>query len=372
MTAIGRPRHLRRSARVAMVAGEASGDLLAATTAGELWRVNSAGAPTFIADVNVHLEGLLTVPNDPKYGPLAGKAIAGAEGVGLLYAFGTDGTVTTHNVGVAIEDIDMINANENFYGVNFGTSKLLGAEASQFAPYVGVEYEQAWGGPKDFRVAAGDKVGLVGRNGAGKTTLTKVLAGDLLPAAGRVDRSGELGYLPQDPRTGDLAVLRSAYREASRYAEAIASWERAGARRRMGRDGDGAARRQHDQRAGDLQLRRERRDDERHGECRGEQAFVTRRRGVRFGRAAPRAFVSILRHQPFVTIRAAFQKLRLHHRQRIEFLGHPHHAQLGGHGGAGTSGHEHGHHAPVHRRARPPAAAVAARHAGVAARLHHA
>ncbi len=28
-----------------------------------------------------------------------------------------------------------------------------------------------------FRVAAGDKVGLVGRNGAGKTTLTKVLAG---------------------------------------------------------------------------------------------------------------------------------------------------------------------------------------------------
>ena len=117
--------------------GAWGGDLLAATTAGELWRVNSAGAPTFIADVNVHLEGLLTVPNDPKYGPLAGKAIAGAEGVGLLYAFGTDGTVTTHNVGVAIEDIDMINANENFYGVNFGTSKLLGAEASQFAPYVG-------------------------------------------------------------------------------------------------------------------------------------------------------------------------------------------------------------------------------------------
>ncbi|MFT4234011.1 MAG: ABC-F family ATP-binding cassette domain-containing protein [Microbacterium sp.] len=55
----------------------------------------------------------------------------------------------------------------------------------------------------DFRVAAGDKIGLVGRNGAGKTTLTKVLAGDVLPANGSVTRSGELGYLPQDPRSGD-------------------------------------------------------------------------------------------------------------------------------------------------------------------------
>lgn len=58
-----------------------------------------------------------------------------------------------------------------------------------------------------FRVAAGDKVGLVGRNGAGKTTLTKVLAGDLLPHDGKVDRIGELGYLPQDPRTGDPEEL---------------------------------------------------------------------------------------------------------------------------------------------------------------------
>ena len=58
-----------------------------------------------------------------------------------------------------------------------------------------------------FRVAAGDKVGLVGRNGAGKTTLTKILAGEALPAAGQVLRTGEVGYLPQDPRTGDPEVL---------------------------------------------------------------------------------------------------------------------------------------------------------------------
>jgi ATPase subunit of ABC transporter with duplicated ATPase domains len=58
-----------------------------------------------------------------------------------------------------------------------------------------------------FRIAAGDRVGLVGRNGAGKTTLTKVLAGAAAPAAGSVTTSGEVGYLPQDPRTGDLHVI---------------------------------------------------------------------------------------------------------------------------------------------------------------------
>ena len=58
-----------------------------------------------------------------------------------------------------------------------------------------------------FRVAPGDRIGLVGRNGAGKTTLTQVLAGELLPAAGSVTNTGEIGYLPQDPRTGDLDVL---------------------------------------------------------------------------------------------------------------------------------------------------------------------
>ena len=55
-----------------------------------------------------------------------------------------------------------------------------------------------------FRVGAGDKVGLVGRNGAGKTTLTRILAGEGLPATGRVEMTGAVGYLPQDPRTGDL------------------------------------------------------------------------------------------------------------------------------------------------------------------------
>ncbi len=57
--------------------------------------------------------------------------------------------------------------------------------------------------PVSFQVIPGDRIGLVGRNGAGKTTLTRILAGEGLPAAGAVNRSGQLGYLPQDPRSGD-------------------------------------------------------------------------------------------------------------------------------------------------------------------------
>ena len=58
-----------------------------------------------------------------------------------------------------------------------------------------------------FQVAEEDRIGLVGRNGAGKTTLAKVLSGNAQPAAGTVRRTGTVGYLPQDPRTGDLDVL---------------------------------------------------------------------------------------------------------------------------------------------------------------------
>lgn len=59
----------------------------------------------------------------------------------------------------------------------------------------------------DLRVQPGDRIGLVGRNGAGKTTTLRILAGEVEPYAGSVTRAGEIGYLPQDPKVGDLDVL---------------------------------------------------------------------------------------------------------------------------------------------------------------------
>jgi ATPase subunit of ABC transporter with duplicated ATPase domains len=58
-----------------------------------------------------------------------------------------------------------------------------------------------------LRIQPGDRIGLVGRNGAGKTTTLRILAGEGEPYSGTVTRIGEVGYLPQDPREGDLEVL---------------------------------------------------------------------------------------------------------------------------------------------------------------------
>ncbi|MGW0249763.1 ABC-F family ATP-binding cassette domain-containing protein [Nocardia goodfellowii] len=58
-----------------------------------------------------------------------------------------------------------------------------------------------------LRVQAGDRIGLVGRNGAGKTTTLRILAGEGEPYAGKIVRSSDIGYLPQDPKEGNLDVL---------------------------------------------------------------------------------------------------------------------------------------------------------------------
>jgi ATPase subunit of ABC transporter with duplicated ATPase domains len=57
-----------------------------------------------------------------------------------------------------------------------------------------------------LRVQPGDRIGLVGRNGAGKTTSMRVLAGEGEPYGGSVFANSGVGYLPQDPREGNMLV----------------------------------------------------------------------------------------------------------------------------------------------------------------------
>ncbi|KAF0847357.1 ABC-F family ATP-binding cassette domain-containing protein [Nocardia caishijiensis] len=101
-----------------------------------------------------------------------------------------------------------------------------------------------------LRVQSGDRIGLVGRNGAGKTTTLRILAGEGEPYAGKITRSSEIGYLPQDPKEGDLdviardrvlsargldALIRDMEKQQLRMAEVADDAEREKAIRKYGR-----------------------------------------------------------------------------------------------------------------------------------------
>jgi ATPase subunit of ABC transporter with duplicated ATPase domains len=57
-------------------------------------------------------------------------------------------------------------------------------------------------------VAPGDRIGIVGPNGIGKSTLLRILAGLEQPDAGRIVRSGAVGYLPQEPEARPGETVR--------------------------------------------------------------------------------------------------------------------------------------------------------------------
>lgn len=48
-----------------------------------------------------------------------------------------------------------------------------------------------------FSLMSGDKIAIVGVNGAGKSTLVKIIAGELSPDEGKVEKPERIGYVPQ-------------------------------------------------------------------------------------------------------------------------------------------------------------------------------
>ncbi len=114
--------------------------LVVVTTTGQVWLIASDGSTsaTPLASVGVALEGVAVVPNDPaRYGSLAGTIIAGGESTTLLYSIDPAGVVQTIDVGVTLEDIDLIGENQNFFGINFDGAFLVGIRAEELLPYSG-------------------------------------------------------------------------------------------------------------------------------------------------------------------------------------------------------------------------------------------
>jgi hypothetical protein len=116
--------------------GVFNGDLIGATSQGYIYRINGAGVATQLAWVNnptSTLQSLITVPNDPLiFGGLAGKILIGSETDNRLYFCDTAGIWGWWTVPVAIDDLEIVPPNENFFGDNYGAGNLLGVSAEQF------------------------------------------------------------------------------------------------------------------------------------------------------------------------------------------------------------------------------------------------
>jgi RHS repeat-associated protein len=118
--------------------GVFGGDLIAVTTVGGVWRITESGQATRIANLNTALKGVTVVSNEPeRYGPWAGKILTGARTQGGVYAIDNQGSATFHHVGIDPEDITIIPAHENFYGVDPSDQKIWGAPAAAFSSMIG-------------------------------------------------------------------------------------------------------------------------------------------------------------------------------------------------------------------------------------------
>ena len=151
---------------------EFGGDLIVITggafqnEGGRVWRVDPDGRTigpngepgtvplaSIGTGTDTHLEGVLILPNDPKYGPWAGKIIVGAEGnnldlreIGKIYSISAGGEVdgwdlSFRDAGGVLhpmkpEDLDWIEAGQDFFGINFSNKRLLRAPKADFAPFV--------------------------------------------------------------------------------------------------------------------------------------------------------------------------------------------------------------------------------------------
>jgi hypothetical protein len=122
--------------------GSFGGDMLVTTTSGNIYRVDSAGVATSIANVHEDTEGMDI--STSAWGPFAGQLLVGSEGSGTIRLISPGGVVTPiGNVPIA-ETVSFVPLNlgasgnplEGFYVANFAQDIQV-AGAGQFAGLLG-------------------------------------------------------------------------------------------------------------------------------------------------------------------------------------------------------------------------------------------
>jgi hypothetical protein len=119
---------------------------------GTVWRITSnpdqsSGQKTLFKTIPAaHLEGVITLPNEPvKYGPWAGKIVTGDEShedeLGrkdpAIYTIDQQGLVEEFHLGVTPEDFDIIQEGQNLYCNDAMSRVIWGVPSWYFAEHVG-------------------------------------------------------------------------------------------------------------------------------------------------------------------------------------------------------------------------------------------
>lgn len=126
--------------------GTFNGDLIATTTSGGVYRINSAGVATLIVRIpGGGVKGVIVIPNDPRFGPIAGEILVG--GTPLIEPSGPPdngfvvdaaGNFSTLDLGIhEPEGFRIVPPGGDFFATDVPTHTVFTAPASQFASIVG-------------------------------------------------------------------------------------------------------------------------------------------------------------------------------------------------------------------------------------------
>jgi hypothetical protein len=122
--------------------------LIVCTTNGRIYAIDNDGSYELLysAPGGVHLEGLVVLPNDTsRWGTFAGAILAGAEAQQNVHFVKSDMSNgvfrfldPVSGAPIAVEDLDMIpQVPTNFFGVNYGQTRIIGVKGSEFAGIAG-------------------------------------------------------------------------------------------------------------------------------------------------------------------------------------------------------------------------------------------